>query len=147
MGIKRKSSIKSGRRRTFIPKVKNDKGETITSRNGIANVFGEFYRKLYDETQLGEEIQESENMETRMSNENKSCNEDMGNGIPEFTQDEVQASIDKLQHKVKQLHQRNPGRRHQNLRRNDERIDQTDLQRSVEARGLHAHQKHAENTY
>ena len=31
-GIKSISCIKSGRKRTLIPKVKNDKGETITSR-------------------------------------------------------------------------------------------------------------------
>ena len=31
----------------LIPKVENDKGDTITSREGIANVFGEFYSKLY----------------------------------------------------------------------------------------------------
>ena len=57
--------------------------------------------KLFAETQLGEEIQESESMETRMSNEKKSCNEDVKNEIPEFTQDEVQAVIDKLKKKGK----------------------------------------------
>ena len=30
---------------TLIPKVKNDKGETITSRKGIANVFGEILQQ------------------------------------------------------------------------------------------------------
>ena len=40
-------------------------------------------------------------------------------------------------------HQRNWGRRHQDMRRNDERHDQTHLQRSVEARGLHT-RKHGE---
>ena len=105
-GIKGISRIKTGRSRTLIPKVKNDKRETITSRKGIANVLGEFYSKLYAETQLGEETQESENMETRMSNEKKSCNEDVKNEIPEFAQDEVQAATDKLK-KMKQV---NPGR-------------------------------------
>ena len=40
---------KSGRKRTLIPKVKNDKGETITSRKGLADLFGELYSKLYAE--------------------------------------------------------------------------------------------------
>ena len=48
------SCSKCGRKKTLIPKVKNDKGETITSRKVIANVFGEFYSKLYAEDQLGE---------------------------------------------------------------------------------------------
>ena len=39
-GMKSTSCIKSGRKRTLIPKVKNNKGETITSRKGIAKVFG-----------------------------------------------------------------------------------------------------------
>ena len=39
--IKSISCIKYGRKITLIPKVKNDSGETITSRKGIANVFGE----------------------------------------------------------------------------------------------------------
>ena len=47
------------------PKVKNEKGETITSRKGIANVFGEFYSKLHAENQLGEEVQDPQNLETR----------------------------------------------------------------------------------
>ena len=77
----------SGRKGTLIPKVKNGKGETITSRKGIANVFGEFYSKLHAETQLGDEVQESQNMETRMSNEKEGCSEDVKHEIPEFTQD------------------------------------------------------------
>ena len=35
-------------------------------------------------------------MTTRMGNEKKSFSEDVKNEIPEFTQDEVQAAIDKL---------------------------------------------------
>ena len=30
----------------LIPKIKNMKGETITTRKGIANVFAEFYEKI-----------------------------------------------------------------------------------------------------
>ena len=46
-GIKSFSCVKTERKSTLIPKVKNDTGETITYRKGIANVFGEFYSKLY----------------------------------------------------------------------------------------------------
>ena len=40
-GVKNFSSIKSQRKRTLIPKIKHEKGEVITSRKGIANVFGD----------------------------------------------------------------------------------------------------------
>ena len=75
-GIKSRSCINSGKQRTLIPKVKNDKGETITSRKGIANVVGEFYSKLYAEHQLGEEVQDLQSLETKVNTEKKSCNEE-----------------------------------------------------------------------
>ena len=59
-----------------------------------------------------------EEKELQMS-EKESCSGDAKNEIPEIT------------HKMKQ---RNPGRGHQDLLRNDEGNDLTDLQRSVEAR-------------
>ena len=73
-GIESRSCITSGRKRTLIPKVKNDKAETITSRKGIANVLGEFYSNLFAENQLAEEVT---NLEPRMNTEKKSCNEDV----------------------------------------------------------------------
>ena len=84
-GIKSRSCIKSGRKRTLIPKVRNDTGKTITSRKGIATVFGEFYSKIYAEHQLGEEVQDPQNLETRINTEKKSCNEEVRNEIPDFT--------------------------------------------------------------
>ena len=80
---------------TLIPEVKNDKGETITSRKGIANVFAEFHSKLFAETQPEEEAHESQNMEKK-TNKGESCSEHVKNEIPEFTQEEVRAAIDKL---------------------------------------------------
>ena len=44
-GTKNISNIKSAKKRILIPEVKNTKGETITTRTGIANVFAEFYEK------------------------------------------------------------------------------------------------------
>ena len=52
--------------------MENGKGETITSRKGIPNVFGEFYSKLYAEDQLGQEVQDPHNSETRMNTERES---------------------------------------------------------------------------
>ena len=78
------------------PESENDKVETITSRKGIAHVFGEFYNKLDVENQIGGEAQESQNMETETIKEETSCNEDVKNELPELTQDEIQAAIDKL---------------------------------------------------
>ena len=48
-----------------------------------------FHCMLYAETQRGEEIPESQNMESRSSSEKESSREDVKNEIPEFTQDEV----------------------------------------------------------
>ena len=57
--------------------MKNDKGDTIRSRKGIATVFGEFYSKLYAATQLGEETQEPQNMETKTNKEKNSSSENV----------------------------------------------------------------------
>ena len=65
--------------------MKNDKGETFTSREGIANVFGEFYNKLPAENHVGEEVQDPQNLEPRNNTEKKSKNEDVRNEKPEFT--------------------------------------------------------------
>ena len=74
---------------------KRQRGDNhIQKRN--SKCFGKFYSKVYAETQLGEEAQESQNMETKTNREKKSCSEDVKNEIPEFTQEEVQAAIDKL---------------------------------------------------
>ena len=48
-GTKNIANIKLAKRRILIPKIKNMKREVITSRRGIADVFREFYGKLYDE--------------------------------------------------------------------------------------------------
>ena len=45
-GTKNIPNIKSMKKRILIRKINNMKGETSTSRKGIAEVFGEFYAKL-----------------------------------------------------------------------------------------------------
>ena len=80
-GIKNISNIKSAKKETLIPKVNNEKGETVTSRKGIANVFGEFCSKLY----AGNDLKKKSGTVTDMKQE-----------MPEFTKNEVQAAIDSL---------------------------------------------------
>ena len=53
-GTKNISNVKSAKDRVLTPKIKNTEGETITTRKGIANVFAEFYAKLYEDDE-GEE--------------------------------------------------------------------------------------------
>ena len=43
-GVNNIPGIKFAKKRVLITKTKNEKGEIITSRRGIANVFGEFYK-------------------------------------------------------------------------------------------------------
>ena len=90
------------KKRTLIPKVKNEKSETITSRKRIANVFGEFYSQLYAEKRFGEEVQNPHKSRTT-NTEGESCNDDEKNEKPEFTKDEVQTATDSLKEKVKQV--------------------------------------------
>ena len=55
--------IKSAKKKVLITKIKNEKGEIITSRTGIVNVFGEFYKNIFDdkeEDESEEEIGENE---------------------------------------------------------------------------------------
>ena len=96
-------------------------------------VFGEFYSKLYAETQPGEEAQKSQNMEKQMDKE-KGYSEGVKKEIPEFTQDEAQTAIGSLK-KVKEVTTRI---RAEDIKTCDETTKEwSDLQRSVEARGLH----------
>ena len=51
--------IKSAKKKRLITKIKNERRETITSRKNIANVFGEFHNKLYDDNEQDEDENES----------------------------------------------------------------------------------------
>ena len=44
-GVRNIPGIKTSKKKVLITKIKNEKGEIITSREGIANVFGEFYKQ------------------------------------------------------------------------------------------------------
>ena len=43
-GVRNNPGIKSAKKKVLITKIKNEKGEIITSHKGIANVFGEFHK-------------------------------------------------------------------------------------------------------
>ena len=46
-GVRTIPRVKTAKKRVPITKIKNTKGECITSRKGIADTFGEFYKRLY----------------------------------------------------------------------------------------------------
>ena len=47
------------KKKVLITKMKNERGEIITSRTGIADVFGEFYENLYGDNEQDEYGNES----------------------------------------------------------------------------------------
>ena len=79
-GIRNIPGIKTAKKRVLITKIKNEKGECITSRKGIADVFGEFYKRLYED-------KERDDFEHEMSDDRR---------IPEITTEELQSAISKL---------------------------------------------------
>ena len=99
-GIKKIPGIKSAKRRALITKIKNEKGGVITSRKGIANVFGEFYKQFYDDQEHEETEQENEENENESSIDvqNKDLSETMR--IPEITTEELQTAINRLKKKA-----------------------------------------------
>ena len=88
--------IKSAKKRALITKVRNEKGECITSRKGIADVFGEFYKKIYDDNEQDESEQELGEDENKSSTDVHYNNTDEMTRIPEITTKELQTAINKL---------------------------------------------------
>ena len=72
-------NIKSMKKRVLIPKVKNKKGETINTKQEIANVFAEFYESLYE----GEDDEEEKKTESRTEQNERI--RDQHDPIPEFS--------------------------------------------------------------
>ena len=79
-GVRNIPRIKTAKKRVLITKIKNEKGECITSRKGIADGFGEFYKRLYEDS-------EKDDSEHEMSGDKR---------IPEITTEELQSAISKL---------------------------------------------------
>ena len=80
----------------------NEKGEVITSRKGIANVIGEFCRKMYDDDQCDETELETAQSETENDKGDQSAGVEETKEIPEFTTEELQAAQGQTQKKEKQ---------------------------------------------
>lgn len=68
------------RREFSSQKIKNKKGECITSEKGIADAFGEFYKRLHEDS-------ERDDSEHEVSDDKR---------IPEITTEELQSAISKL---------------------------------------------------
>ena len=79
-GVRNIPRIKTAKKRVLITKIKNEKSECITSRKGIADTFGEFYKRLYEDS--GKDDSEQE-----MRGDKR---------IPEITTEELQSAISKL---------------------------------------------------
>ena len=79
-GVRNIPGIKTAKKRVLVTKIKNEKGECITSRKRIADAFGEFYRRLYED-------KERDDSEHEMSDDKR---------IPEITTEELQSAISKL---------------------------------------------------
>ena len=88
-GVSNIPGIKSAKKKELITKIKNEREQIITSRKGIAKVFGEFYKKLYDDNEQDEYGNES-NIDVHISD-----TEEMTR-IPEITSEELQDAIRKL---------------------------------------------------
>ena len=79
-GVRNMPRIKTAKKRVLITKIKNKECECITSRKGIADTFGEFYKRLYEDSGKNNSEQEMEDDER----------------IPEITSEELQSAISKL---------------------------------------------------
>ena len=79
-GVRGIPRIKTAKKRILITKIKNEKGECITSRKGIAETFGEFYKRLHEDS-------EKDNSEHVTRDDKR---------IPEITSEELQSAISKL---------------------------------------------------
>ena len=97
--------------------MRNERGEVIKSRKGLANVFGEFRKKLYDDNVQEETEQENGENENESSTDVHNMNTNEMMIIPEVTTEELQTAINKLDKRQIRRQQRNQSRRHQSMRR------------------------------
>ena len=95
-GVRNIPGIKTAKKKVLITKIKNEKGECITSRKGIVDVFGEFHKRLYEDN-------EKDDSEHEVNDDDNYSNTDVHNndteetaGIPEITIEELQTAINKL---------------------------------------------------
>ena len=77
------------KKKVLITQIKNERGEIITSCKGIAKVFGEFYKKLYDDNEQ-DEYGNGSNIDVHISDTEETTR------IPEITSEELHEAIRKL---------------------------------------------------
>ena len=75
---------------------KNEKGDCITSRKGIADVFGEFYKRLCEDKEKDESEHELGEDDNYSSTDVHNNNTGETAGIPEITTEELQTAFNKL---------------------------------------------------
>ena len=89
-GTKKITNIKSVKKRILIPRVKNKEGEVVKTRQGIDNVFAQFYEELYE----GEDEYVDEDVMIGAEGEDEESEQSIK--IKEFTTEEIQSAIDRL---------------------------------------------------
>ena len=127
------SNIKSAKKRILIQKVKNMKGEVITTRKGIANVFAKFSTELYED---GEAEATTREKEAEVCSESERKMPVKFESIPDFTTSEIQDAIDRFK-KVKSRKQQWIQSRTEKMLRRNEREDKADLQQGNAPQFLH----------
>ena len=83
-------------RREYSSEIKNEEGECITSRKGIADVFGEFHKKLHEDKEKDESELEFGDDENNSSTDVHNNNTEETTRIPEITTEELRTAINKL---------------------------------------------------
>ena len=77
-GVRNIPGIKSAKKKLLITKIKNDKGECITSRKVIVDVLGEFYTRLSEDN-------EKDDSEHEVNDDDNYSNTDVHNNDTEET--------------------------------------------------------------
>ena len=108
------------------------RGEVITSREGIANIFGDFYSRLFADDQCEETELKVDKNETETDKRDQCA----GLGRDRRNSRVHNRRIAGCQRESKRQ-QRNQSQRHQNMRRRDKRNGEADLQRSDKTKRLH----------
>ena len=83
-------------RRKYTSQRQNDKGECITSRKGIAEVFGEFNKRFSDDNEKDDSEQELGHADNYSSTNVHNNNIGEMAGIPDIKTEELQPAINKL---------------------------------------------------
>ena len=96
--ISRESNLQ--RRKYSSQKKKNDKGECITSREGIADDIVEFYKRLYEDNVKDDSEHEMDDDDNYSNTDVHNNNTEETTGSPEITTEELQTAINKLKKKA-----------------------------------------------